>query len=186
MENRHARIIAMIATCPDQDTLEAYLLGSLDDEAIDAHPDDCAECQAKLDKLDAVVNRPFAALREHAGADADWQQPAYQTLVARAKLLDTSTVGADRMVTFHPPKTIGNYLLLELISHSMDPVYKAHHQLLKKTVVLKVLPAHNRSAETRRRFRREMEAVGRLASPHIVTAFDAGEQDDLDFLAMEF
>ena len=36
------------------------------------------------------------------------------------------------------------------------------------------------------RFFREAETAGRLAHPNIVTIFDAGEEHDLAFIAMEF
>lgn len=171
--------------CPNHDTLEAYLLGNVSDAGIDAHLDECSDCQAALDQLDAAVNQPFECLRAPAGALIDLQQPTLQHLVTRAKAIGTvSSNGHAAPAGLPLPQTIGNYRLLELLSHSMNPVYKAYHQVLKKTVVVKLLSGR-RSTETRRRFQREMEAVGRLASPHIVTAFDAGEIDGHDFLAME-
>src|SRR5260370_37302555 len=115
MEKRHAGILLMNATCClDHDTLEAYLLGRLDDEAIDAHLEGCSSCQAALEALEAAVNRPFACLREPAPAVTDWQQPTYQHLVARAKTLGASTHGhstlnGDSLIN----KTTATYLFLE-------------------------------------------------------------------------
>src|SRR5688572_16164716 len=80
----------MNATCPNRDALEAYLLGELDDEAIDAHLSECADCQTALDALDAAVHRPFACLREQTSAPADWMEPTFQQLVADAKALATT------------------------------------------------------------------------------------------------
>jgi formylglycine-generating enzyme required for sulfatase activity len=174
----------MNATCLDHDTLHAYLLGECaDQDAVDAHLDACADCQAALDDLDADVNRPFACLREPAPT-ADWQQPTFVQLVAQAKAI-AAVPTEDGDVA---QRTLGNYLLLEPISSaSMGRVYKAQHLRLKKIVALKLLaPRMLGSTEARRRFHREMEAVGQLASPNIVTAYDAGEADGLDFLAMEY
>lgn len=172
----------MNATCPERDTLEAYLLGHVDDDALDAHLDTCSDCQAALDRMDADAYRPFQCLRESAAAPTDWQQPTYQHLVAQAKAIPTLPLHAD--VTTR----IGNYLLLEPLGEGgMGRVYKAMHQRLKKTVAVKLItPSLLRSSEARHRFRREIEAVGRLASPHIVTAFDADEIDGHDFLVMEY
>ena len=41
-------------------------------------------------------------------------------------------------------------------------------------------------AEIKQRFFREAETVGRLNHPHIVTMYDAGEEHDLAYIAMEF
>jgi formylglycine-generating enzyme required for sulfatase activity len=174
--------------CPDRDALEAYLLGKIDDGAIDAHLNECADCQAALDTLDAAVNGPFACLRQAAPTSADWQPP-YQ-LIARAEGLFEATVDLDDIETKgrRLPFQVGDYLLLELVAQSgMGQVYKAQHVHLKKTVAVKLIaPWLVRSSAGRQRFRREMEAVGRLDSPHIVTAFDAGEADGVDFLVMEY
>src|SRR5262245_8346466 len=87
MEKCNARITTMNATCPAPDTLEAYLLGNDDNDGIEAHLDECPDCQARLDEMDAVVNRPFARLGERAANGDDWQQPAFQHLVACAKAI---------------------------------------------------------------------------------------------------
>jgi formylglycine-generating enzyme required for sulfatase activity len=178
--------ITMNATCPDHDTLEAYLLGTLDDESVDAHFDDCADCRAALDRLDAEVNRPFACLRDPIVAVTDWQQPTFYNLVAEAKALDASHGnGSASIQVLGPQETFGNYVIHGLLSHSMNPVYKADHRLLKKTVVLKLFSGRA-SQERWQRFQREVEAVGRLASPNVVTAYDAGECAGHNFLAMEY
>jgi formylglycine-generating enzyme required for sulfatase activity/tRNA A-37 threonylcarbamoyl transferase component Bud32 len=168
--------------CPDQDVLEAYVLGHCDARAIDAHLDDCPACRAALDRLESALLRPFAAIKEPPQTMLDWSAPAYCRLVADAKALQSSP---DDLTL---PHTLGNYQLLELIgSGGMGRVYRAVHQRLKKTVAVKlVAPGLVRTPEVRQRFHREMEAVGRLTSPHIVTAHDAAEADGRDFLVMEF
>src|SRR5438309_868897 len=115
MENRHARTIDMNATCcPNQNTLEAYLLGSLTDDAIDAHLDGCAGCQAALDQLDAAVNRPFACLRAPAAPDGDWQAPAQ--LLVKVKEMQPAAVESHEPGRRLPyqlglPFQLGDYLL---------------------------------------------------------------------------
>ena len=68
----------------------------------------------------------------------------------------------------------------------MGTVYKALHTRLRREVALKILPSERMDdAVSAARFRREMEAVGRLDHPHIVRATDAAEDDGTHFLVME-
>jgi tRNA A-37 threonylcarbamoyl transferase component Bud32 len=70
----------------------------------------------------------------------------------------------------------------------MGHVYEAEHRLLKRVVALKLVGRKrrgNRHAALRRRFRREVEAAGRLRHPGFVNTLDAGEADGRFYLAME-
>ena len=84
---------------------------------------------------------------------------------------------------------VGSYLLRQPIGHGgMGHVYEAEHRLLKRVVALKLLGRVRRGrrhAALRRRFRREVEAAGRVRHPGFVTAYDAGEADGCFYLAME-
>jgi serine/threonine protein kinase/thiol-disulfide isomerase/thioredoxin len=83
---------------------------------------------------------------------------------------------------------LGQYQLLEELGRGgMGTVYKAIHLLLKRVVAIKVLPPERvQDALAVARFRREMEAVGKLDHPNLVRATDAGEADGKHFLVMEF
>jgi serine/threonine protein kinase len=82
---------------------------------------------------------------------------------------------------------LASYLILdELGQGGMGVVYKALHRDMKREVALKVLsPDANGNPERISRFQREILAAARLAHPHIVTAFDAGNVDGRFFLVME-
>lgn len=84
---------------------------------------------------------------------------------------------------------VGSYLLRERIGRGgMGHVYEAEHRLLKRVVALKLVGRVRRGrrhATLRRRFRREVEAAGRVRHPGFVTTFDAGEADGYFYLAME-
>lgn len=84
--------------------------------------------------------------------------------------------------------TLNQYrLLAKLGQGGMGEVYKAEHELLRKVVALKVLKQQLTSDSSFvTRFRREMQAVGRLDHPNIVRALDAGEAHGTHYLAMEF
>lgn len=90
-----------------------------------------------------------------------------------------------------PIALLGEYLLLEPIgAGGMGQVYKAEHRTMNRKVALKVLS--DRIAGRRdilEQFYSEIRAVAQLMHPNIVTAFDAGSDDDGDkqthYLVME-
>lgn len=86
------------------------------------------------------------------------------------------------------PKQIGDYEIGELLgSGGMGHVYVARHVRMQRKVALKVLPAELMADEASiEHFYEEVRAAGRLMHPNIVTALDAGEQDGIHYLVMEF
>src|SRR3982074_3982628 len=69
----------------------------------------------------------------------------------------------------------------------MGEVYRARDTRLNRIVAIKLLPTHlaDRS-ELRERFEREARRVASLNHPHICTLFDIGQQDEIDYLVMEY
>ena len=84
--------------------------------------------------------------------------------------------------------SLGPYLLLDKIGQGgMGSVYKARHKSMDRIVALKVLRRKGGiSFESVKRFQREVLAAAKLIHPNIVTAFDAGEQNGIHYLVMEF
>src|SRR4051812_37451418 len=69
----------------------------------------------------------------------------------------------------------------------MGVVYKAHHMRLDRAAAVKVLtPALAHNAEFRERFIRESQMAATLQHPNVITVYDAGEDQDLLYLAMQF
>lgn len=83
---------------------------------------------------------------------------------------------------------LGEYTVLKCIgAGGMGVVVKAQHRRMKRDVAIKMLPtATMKSQDTIDRFYREVEAAARLVHVNIVTAFDAGEQEGIHYLVMEF
>ncbi|MEZ6148312.1 MAG: protein kinase [Planctomycetaceae bacterium] len=83
---------------------------------------------------------------------------------------------------------LGDYDILEEIGKGgMGQVYKARHRRMERLVAIKTLPhTDDFDEQWRVRFRREVKAAARLSHPHIVTAYDAREDDGIDYLVMEF
>jgi len=82
---------------------------------------------------------------------------------------------------------LGDYVILDRIGQGgMGQVYKARHKVMKRVVALKTLPsAATKTERAIQRFHREVEVAARLIHPHIVTAYDAGESQNIHFLVME-
>ncbi len=83
--------------------------------------------------------------------------------------------------------TLSHYQIIEKIgAGGMGEVYCAHDEQLDRNVALKGLPAGTLVDElTRRRFRREALALGKLNHPNIETVHEFSTQDGVDFLVME-
>ncbi len=83
---------------------------------------------------------------------------------------------------------IANYLILDKLGQGgMGVVFKARHRRLGRIGALKILPpSFARDRDAVLRFRREVEAAGRLKHPNLVAAQDADEDRGVHFLVMEF
>jgi len=90
------------------------------------------------------------------------------------------------------PATLGRYRVETQIGRgAMGAVYLGHDPQIGRQVAIKTLAlsrefSGDKLTEARQRFFREAETAGRLQHPDIVTIFDAGEAQDLAYIAMEF
>ncbi len=86
--------------------------------------------------------------------------------------------------------TLGRYeVIKELGQGAIGTVYLGKDPKINREVAIKVLRydevSEEQLEEVKKRFYREAEAAGRLSHPNIVTIFDAGEDYDLTYMAME-
>ncbi len=83
---------------------------------------------------------------------------------------------------------LGQYVVLDLLGEGgMGRVFKVHNNRLGRDEALKVIRKEklkHPSAEAR--FQTEMEALGKVKHPNVVTAYDAGPLGDTLFVSMEF
>lgn len=90
-----------------------------------------------------------------------------------------------------PPATLGRYKVLkELGRGAMGVVYLGKDPTIQRFVAIKTMRLDeiddaDKLQEVKTRFFQEAESTGRLSHPNIVTIFDAGEENDLGYIAME-
>jgi serine/threonine-protein kinase len=83
--------------------------------------------------------------------------------------------------------TLGRYEILDKLGEgAMGVVYRARDKSLGRVVALKMLSAElSGEEELLQRFQREVEAVGHLSHPNIVTVYDVGDAEGQLYMAME-
>src|SRR3546814_9995322 len=73
---------------------------------------------------------------------------------------------------------------MEIVNKGKDP--KIGRQVAIKTMALSEEFEPDELAGVKERFFSEAETAGRLEHPHIVSIYDAGEEHDLAYIALEF
>jgi serine/threonine protein kinase len=91
-------------------------------------------------------------------------------------------------MTAEAQRSFGPYQIKSSLgSGGMGEVFLAEDPRLRRNVAIKILPATLSSDSGRRaRFLNEARAASALHHPHIVTIFDVGTENGVDFLVMEY
>jgi tRNA A-37 threonylcarbamoyl transferase component Bud32 len=90
------------------------------------------------------------------------------------------------------PQRLGRYVIQRRIGRgAMGTVYLAKDPRINRPLALKAIPIEKEFEdeelkEARLRFYGEAESAGRLTHPNIITVFDAGEENGLAYIAMEY
>ncbi len=87
------------------------------------------------------------------------------------------------------PEKFGRFKVLDQLGRgAMGIVYRAHDDMLRRTVAIKTVALTGSSKERdmhEARFLQEARAAGALNHPSIVTIYDVGREGDTAFIAME-
>ena len=140
------------------------------------------EAAAAEESVGSTANRPHSLKEINAVLDARRDEP-------------TRTEVADLLLgrSKRPPKPhLGRYELeRELGRGAMGTVYLGRDPRINRVLAVKAIPIAEEFTETdlaeaRERFFREAEMAGRLKHPGIVTVYDAGEDNGIAWIAMEY
>lgn len=184
----------MITSCPSQDTLRHYLLGTCDaaaSEHIEQHLNECDSCEQAVATIDGVSDSLLRHLPLAAAVRAEPAEPCRGWL---ARLREQPPRGEPLPLSSSDESELGesadqrfNYELLGTLGQGgMGIVYRARHRQLNRPVALKVLSPRLLAAdEAQRRFEREIRILGSLKHPGIVMATDAGRIGGAAYLVME-
>jgi serine/threonine-protein kinase len=130
-------------------------------------------------------------------------EPNYKDVQARLErtksagdtmIFGSSTTGggmSSLLITGGAKPTLGRYeILKELGKGAMGTVYQGRDPKINRDVAIKTMALSqefeaDELQDVKDRFFREAETAGRLNHPNIVTIYDAGEEHDLAFIAME-
>ncbi|HXV36050.1 MAG TPA: protein kinase [Myxococcota bacterium] len=116
----------------------------------------------------------------------DVQQRLERTRASLKKRAEESRAAESRPLTRTAEQ--GRYKIIgKLGKGGMGIVYKATDTVLDRTVAFKVLPdALKENPQALKNFLREAKSAAKLNHPGIVTVYDAGEQDGVYYIAMEY
>jgi serine/threonine protein kinase len=184
--------------CRSERELRDYCVGALSSEEIEAvavHLERCGGCLARAQALPEQRDPLIAAIRfrcsasdELSSADLELIRSAARQLVADdPQSSPTSFTSGGGGLSPKLPLRLGQYLVQERLGQGgMGTVYKALHVQLGRTVAIKMISGvRTFESGAHARFRREIQALGRLDHPNIVRATDAGECDGQPFLVMD-
>ncbi|HUG22959.1 serine/threonine-protein kinase [Piscinibacter sp.] len=129
----------------------------------------------------------LSTTRSHAAGAAAWAPTAGRS-PAKASAKPAPAAAAPTL----DHKTLGRYLVdRQLGRGAMGAVYLGHDPKIGRQVAIKTMALSQEFdgpalTEARARFFREAETAGRLQHRDIVTIFDAGEDHELAYIAMEY
>ena len=185
----------MITTtqCPTDDILRRYAIGDFTDEegdSIEAHLSECSSCEDILAGFDQtsdslVRHLPLTGHQDRNVESSGW----LKRLMTGPNHVGRTAANIDQesLISNEPQGNFGAYELCGILGQGgMGVVYEARHLQLGKPVAIKVVsPKLIAADDAQRRFDREIQVLGALRHPGIVSATDAGRISGAAYLVME-
>ncbi len=132
---------------------------------------------------DELKNEILSLLKAQSGRNDFLENSAMR--IAAEHLAGTETV---HFQSYFLGTTVGSYKIEKQIgAGGMGEVYLASDEKLKRKVALKILPAEFIADDERvKRFELEARAVSALNHPNIVTVYDVGSFEGINYIATEY
>lgn len=137
---------------------------------------------AEASKGNAIIYEEVLSLLDAQAKAVEFMEGSAMSAAAGALAQELTTVAT--LVG----KELGTYQIQRLLgAGGMSEVYLARDNKLDRMIALKILPWHF-LADTDRiaRFQREARALSSLNHPYLITIYEVGEANGLNFIAMEF
>lgn len=194
--------------CPEPQQLLAFVQGTLaeaDSQAIELHLGQCHRCQIEIRSLpgELLSTPPMDPSDRQAdysdrksngdpNLQSDSQRTRIESTVDFQSVLQQHAITSSYPFLLPPeePDEIGrlaNYRVLRMLgSGGMGHVFYAEDLVLGRPVALKVMkPELSYSSLCGERFLREARTLAAIKDDHVVTIFQAGQQNDVIYLVME-
>ncbi|MBX7169450.1 MAG: protein kinase [Pyrinomonadaceae bacterium] len=159
-------------------------IDELFDEVLDLPESEREAFLSEKCKDDAELKNEVLALLK-AGSDSEkFLEKSVMGIAARNIAVTDTNIAKPQLFG----KIIGTYKIESLLgSGGMGEVYLASDEKLKRKVALKILPAEYVSSDERvKRFQLEARAISALNHPNIVTIYDVGTHEGINYIATEF
>ena len=143
-----------------------------------------------LELLRNAFAPPPASLRRKPARQAIEEEPALSNSSDELSAQPAEKASAISL-NGQAPASLGRYKILkELGRGAMGLVYLGKDPTIQRFVAIKTMRLDQvadaeKVQEIKTRFFREAESAGRLSHPNIVTIYDAGEENELGYIAME-
>ena len=94
---------------------------------------------------------------------------------------------ADQLLAGRSKLNLGPYVITDWIGQGgMGQVFKATHRFMQRQCAVKVLPTAKTTEESLHAFMREIRTQALLDHPHLVRAYDAGQDGNVHYLVTEY
>ena len=141
--------------------------------------------------LRRAFDPPLQTRRQGVQALVEDEEEKQEAAEASSEPRSTSATSTITTSTPSTPGMLGRYRVLkELGRGAMGLVYLGKDPTIQRFVAIKTMRLDqidndDKLQDIKARFFREAESTGRLSHPNIVTIYDAGEEHDLGYIAME-